>query len=224
MQIKVNLQIFIFIIIFLLTNQILLYAILMLFAFIHEIGHLLAGLILKLKPNLIRITPFGLSITFEGYGEKVHNNINKKRLLIALAGPLTNIILVIIFMLIPDWNFIVSKEILVYSNLLIAMFNLMPIYPLDGGRILENVLKYKMNNIKSVEITNKVSNLLAIIITILASIFVFYIKNIAVFFVILYLWYLIVKENERFRLLKKAYNVIENKYNMCWKLIKLIVN
>lgn len=215
MQIKVNLQIFIFIIIFLLTNQILLYAILMLFAFIHEIGHLLAGLILKLKPKLIRITPFGLSITFEGYGEKIHNNINRKRILLALAGPVTNIILVIIFMLIPDWNFIVSKEILVYSNLIIAMFNLMPIYPLDGGRILENVLKYKMNNIKSVEITNKVSNLLAIIITILASIFVFYIKNIAVFFVILYLWYLIVKENERFRLLKKAYNVIENKYNMC---------
>ena len=215
MQVKVNLQIFIFITIFVFTNQILLYCILMLFAFIHEIGHLIAGLLLKLKPKLIRITPFGLSITFEGYGENIHNNTNKKRILIALAGPLINIILVCVFMLIPNWNFIVSREILVYSNLLIALFNLLPIYPLDGGRILENVLKYKMSNIKSIEITNKVSNLLAILLTILGSLFVFYIKNIAVFFVILYLWYLIVKENERFRLLKKAYNVIENKYNMC---------
>ena len=111
-------------------------------------------------------------------------------------------------MLIPNWNFIVTREILVYSNLLIALFNLLPIYPLDGGRILENVLKYKMSNIKSIEITNKVSNLLAILLTILGSLFVFYIKNIAVFFVILYLWYLIIKENERFRLLKKAYDVV----------------
>ena len=93
MQVKVNLQIFIFIIIFVFTNQILLYCILMLFAFIHEIGHLIAGLLLKLKPKLIRITPFGLSITFEGYGENIHNNTNKKRILIALAGPLINNIL-----------------------------------------------------------------------------------------------------------------------------------
>ena len=215
MQIKVNLQIFIFIIIFLITNQILIYGILMLFAFIHEIGHLIAGLILKLKPKLIKITPFGLSITFEGYGKEVHKNINKKRILIALAGPLTNIILVFIFILIPDWKIILSKEILIYSNLIIALFNLMPIYPLDGGRILENILKLKNSNIKSIEITNKVSNILVISLTILASIFVFYIKNIAVFFAIIYLWYLVIRENERFRLLKKAYNVIENKYNMC---------
>lgn len=42
MQIKINLKIFIFLILFILTNQIEIYGILMLFATVHELGHLLA--------------------------------------------------------------------------------------------------------------------------------------------------------------------------------------
>ena len=82
MQIKVSLQIFIFIIIFYLTKQIEVYAILMLLAFLHECGHLLAGLLLKLKPKKLEINPFGVAIIFEKFGSK-DNKFEMKKMLIS---------------------------------------------------------------------------------------------------------------------------------------------
>ena len=49
MSIKIDLKIFLFLFLFLLTSQIEIYIILMIFAILHEIGHLIAGLILKFK-------------------------------------------------------------------------------------------------------------------------------------------------------------------------------
>ena len=75
MQIKLDLKIFIFIIIFVLTRQIEIYGMLMLFAFFHELGHLLAGVLLGFKPKSLRINPLGLSISFwikaEDYNRRV---------------------------------------------------------------------------------------------------------------------------------------------------------
>ena len=70
MQIKVNLQIFLFIILFTLTHQIEIYGWIMLFAFIHELGHMVTGILLKLKPKSLNFMPFGISITFESYEYK----------------------------------------------------------------------------------------------------------------------------------------------------------
>ena len=83
MKIKINLQIFIFIIIFVLTHQIEMYSWVMLFAFLHEMGHLLTGIIIGLKPKSLSIMPFGLTVVFETYGKK--KIIEIKKLLIAMA-------------------------------------------------------------------------------------------------------------------------------------------
>lgn len=83
MQIKINLQIFLFIIIFVLTHQIEIYSWIMLFAFIHELGHMMAGILLKLEPKALAIMPFGISITFETYGYK--KLIEIKKIILALA-------------------------------------------------------------------------------------------------------------------------------------------
>lgn len=58
MKIRLNLKIFIFIAIFIVTRQIEIYGVLMLFAILHELGHMLAGILLGFKPNSIEIMPF----------------------------------------------------------------------------------------------------------------------------------------------------------------------
>lgn len=145
MSIKIDLKIFLFGIIFWFTKQIELYALLMILAIIHELGHLICGICLKLKPSNIKITPVGVQISFKNciqdYNIKIKkgNEICIKRIIIASAGPLVNIFIALMVALIPN-NTFVNKEVLVYANILLALFNLLPIYPLDGGRILKELI------------------------------------------------------------------------------------
>jgi len=60
MRIRISLKIFLFIFIFLLTNQIKIYGVLMLFALIHELGHMFIGMLLGFKPTKLEIMPYGL--------------------------------------------------------------------------------------------------------------------------------------------------------------------
>lgn len=206
MHIKIDFKIFVFVILFCLTKQIEIYILLMIFAILHELGHLLAGIILKLKPKRIEITPFGLAITFEGIGENFNGRVNQKKIAIALAGPLVNLIIIFLAMLIPLGDY---KILIIYANLILLLLNLLPIYPLDGGRILKNVLHIKFGYWISCKISNKVSNIITILLTIVSSLSIFYFKNIAIFFIIAYLWILMIRENKRYRLIEKAYYVIE---------------
>ena len=205
MQIKINLQIFLFIIIFIITHQIEIYAWIMLFAFIHELGHIFAGLVLKLKPKTLELMPFGVSITFEVYEYK--KLVEIKKILIALAGPLTNLLIILIS--IPLHISDNLKQMIIYSNMLIAVFNMIPIYHLDGGRILKGIIRIRKSEIKADEIINKTSNILIILITAMSSIIVLYAKNIAIVFVLIYLWIMVIRQNKRFYMKKKAYKLLE---------------
>lgn len=204
MQIKVNLKIFVFIIIFWITRQIEIYGILMLFAFFHELGHLFAGIILGFKPKSLSINPVGLSIAFhvkvDDYNERVRkgNILAVKKLIIALMGPAVNFLIVIIFMLFDLEFFYIRREFVIYSNILIGLFNLIPVYPLDGGRILKSLLHIVVGLQKSYEYINVVSNVCVVMLTFFSSIIVFYLKNLSVVVIIGYLWYLIINENKRY--------------------------
>lgn len=205
MQIKVNLQIFLFIIIFALTHQIEVYGWIMLFAFIHELGHMLAGIVLKLKPKSLSFMPFGISITFETYEYK--KLVEIKKILIAIAGPLTNLIICIVSIFLHI-N-LATKALILYSNILIILFNLIPIYPLDGGRILKGIIRLNHEKIKSDRIVNRISNILIIILTAISSIVILYIKNIAILFVIIYLWIIIINENKKYNMKMRVYKILE---------------
>lgn len=81
MSIKIDLKIFLFVFLFLITSQIEMYILLMIFAIIHELGHVIAGLILKFKPEEIRITPVGLQVSFSIDSIEYNEKVNRAKVL-----------------------------------------------------------------------------------------------------------------------------------------------
>lgn len=123
---------------------------------LHEAGHTLAARLYGIEVKNITLWPLGGFASLSRRPEEIFPN-----LVIVAAGPLTNFILAVGFILIglvdrlllrsaimpelPDWlnqvdffPFIVG---LVIANLSLALFNLVPIYPLDGGQIARDLLK-----------------------------------------------------------------------------------
>lgn len=210
MNIKINLKIFLFAIIFYFTKQIHIYVLLMLFAFCHEMGHLLCGIILGLKPKSLKIMPMGLSIEFEIYSKNIKEKLQIKKIWIALAGPITNIMIMFITIIFNKNIETILYQEIIYSNLLIAIFNLLPIYPLDGGRVLKEVIHIMKGRKRAIELTNYISNVSMILLTFTSSIAIYYYKNIAILFIVAYLWCMIFIENKRYNLKKRIYKIIEN--------------
>lgn len=215
MRFRIDLKIFIFLILFYFTKQIEVYAMIMIFAIIHELGHLLAGLLMGMKPEKVEIMPFGVSISFKikvkEYNKRVKkgNLLEIKKIIVALAGPITNFIIILITY---NLNMDLLKSILIiYTNFLIMIFNLVPIYPLDGGRILKGILYIFLGKRKSEKYVNTISKITVIIITTVSSILILYTHNISIFFIDMYLWYLVIKEDLRHRKREEIYKkILEN--------------
>ena len=213
MRFRIDLKIFVLLVLFYFTKQIHIYASLMIFAMIHEMGHLLAGLLLGMKPEKIEIKPFGFSISFQlttkDYNIKVKkaNLLEIKKMIVALAGPVTNLIIIIIALNMPGnlWQTL----IVIYTNILLILFNILPIYPLDGGRILKEIVHIQKGFKKSIIYTNVVANSSIILLTAISSIAIYYFKNIAILLILLYLWILVIVENKKYKARMRVYQLLD---------------
>lgn len=106
---------------------------------LHELGHAIAARRYGIGTAHITLYPFGGVAAIEDMPEEP-----TEELVIALAGPAVNFALVAVFGLV--WS-ITGGYVLVAMitmNLAMGLFNLIPAFPMDGGRVLRALLARRM--------------------------------------------------------------------------------
>ncbi len=162
-------------------------------SFIHESGHIVAMAIKNRLPNNVKIGLFNVSII-----DKLSFSRNYAQdIFILLAGSLFNFIITILFFIL----FIFYKsELIVFlmgANFFIGIFNLLPIYALDGGSILFLLLNIKLNQEKSIMIVKITSFIILLPISFIGFLILlqsYY--NISLLLISCYLMFLIIVKKE----------------------------
>ena len=127
---------------FALTGRIFIFIIYTLSAVLHETGHSVVANGLGYKLNEIVLMPFGAVVKGNVDGLSLSDEFK-----VSLAGPITNIIIAVVFVA-TWWIFPVSyayTDVVAEANLSLAVINLMPVLPLDGGRALYAVISCQKN-------------------------------------------------------------------------------
>lgn len=129
----------------------------MLLILIHELGHILISLLFKWKIDKIIILPFG---GLTKYNEMINRPLIEE-FLVSISGIIFQIIFYKLIYKYIDYKYFT------FINYFIIIFNLIPIYPLDGSKIL-NVLFNKITSFKnSILLTVIISYMCIIILSLL---------------------------------------------------------
>lgn len=117
---------------------------------LHELGHALMARHYGIKSEHITILPIGAVVLFE----KAPQNALEE-FMITLAGPSVNLFLAIIASIVflpfeqlaPTYSSIIEwLSLFILINTIILLFNLIPAYPMDGGKILRSILWARSGN------------------------------------------------------------------------------
>jgi stage IV sporulation protein FB len=107
---------------------------------IHELGHLTAAWSFGWRISSLELLPFGGVARTDEWGTVPA----REEIVVALAGPFHNVMMVLVGFLfhLGGWWTEEWTAYFVKGNAMLAGFNLLPIYPLDGGRVLQALLSY----------------------------------------------------------------------------------
>lgn len=131
---------------------------------LHELGHCLTARHYGIQTRRILLLPIGGMAEMEQIPRRPLAELN-----ITLAGPLVNFIIAgLLFVWIgwprgswEFWLFSLSivhlAQLLLICNLTMGLFNLLPIFPMDGGRILRALLAMRLNYLDATRIASYVA-------------------------------------------------------------------
>jgi Zn-dependent protease/predicted transcriptional regulator len=137
---------------------------------LHELGHALTARRFGIKTEDITLYPIGGVAKLERIPERPY-----QELLVSIAGPLVNIAIMLLLLpffydtdviqmlgndggIITPANFLTS---LAFLNVWLALFNLIPAFPMDGGRILRSLLAMRFSRLKATAYAVGIGKILA---------------------------------------------------------------
>jgi stage IV sporulation protein FB len=134
-------------------------ALLFLCVLLHEFGHIFAARAFGVRTPDVILLPIGGVARLERIPERP-----SQEFLIAIAGPAVNIVMALILILLdsahPSADRLAAVESanvsmidrLASVNLFLALFNLIPAFPMDGGRVLRALLAARLGYVRATEI------------------------------------------------------------------------
>lgn len=141
---------------------------------VHELGHAVTAMRAGVGVRSIMLLPIGGITLMDDESRRIPNP--KRDIRIALAGPFVNIVLAVFFgtgtlLFLPQIDiftppFVHSSQLvrsLIWGNLFLGLFNLLPAYPMDGGRVLRAWLSQRMDQLKATRRAVTIGQIFAIV-------------------------------------------------------------
>lgn len=161
---------------------------------LHELGHALAAKRFGINTKKIILLPIGGMASLDRIPESP-----KQELLVTIAGPLINVIIaILLYFIVPVqeymfFNFTETSEtfmsislqnFLFYIfivNVGLVVFNIIPAFPMDGGRIFRALLTMKTDRVKATQITSRIGKFIAVILLLVGLLYNSFLIFIALF-------------------------------------------
>lgn len=177
--VRLDYSFFVMLILFIFLDDLMWYLWYLVFIVAHELCHLAVARKLGYLPKCLKLSAFGASL--EGFDDFLLEDEIK----IVLAGPFFNLVVVILvylsFWFYPESFCYLNDILLVNQSILI--FNLLPIFPLDAGRLVLCFLSRKKSRREAVKIIKHISFILILLMFVFSMVSFFFYFNFSIGFV-----------------------------------------